>query len=72
MYFPKVTPTLEKVKHCLCSNFHESCTPLGYKDCLRVIFDLAVIKPLYTPLKQLRDAHTHTHIYNKILFVDID
>ena len=40
--FPRVTPTLEKVKHR--SYFHESCIPPWYKDCLRVIFDPAVVK----------------------------
>lgn len=33
-----------KAVHYFCSYFYKSCTPLKYKDCLRVIFDLEVKK----------------------------
>jgi hypothetical protein len=56
MTFPRVNSTLEKEKHRLCSYFHESCTPPGYRDCLRVIFDPAVIQS-FTQLQNRKDTH---------------
>ena len=59
-----VTPTLEKGKYCLYSYFHGICTPLGYKDYLRVIFDPEVkITVTVSQLQTSKNTHTHTHTH---------
>lgn len=44
--FSEVTPIICKSEavHYFCSYYYKICAPLTYKDCLRVIFDLEVIK----------------------------
>ena len=66
MTFPKVTLTLDEGKYCLYWYVHGSCTPLGYKDCLQVIFDSAVKITVTESVKDYK-AHTRTHTHTHTL-----
>ena len=58
-----MTPTLEKWKYCLYSYIHESCTPLGYKDCLRAVISYRLQKHTHTHTHTQSHRHTHIHTH---------